>query len=225
MPGPDDGATMADRRRYTGTKTLQAGWTLLMLAVGLLVGATGLLPTVVAVGGVGLLWVGGLVVLGLREHRHWTELVAASSFDRGTTGGTADLQRIIEGKSVTVTTDVTGVLTPGHTQVRAPVEGVDASFTVRIADEELADRNGLQTGVDALDERFVITGAEGNVAALLTEDTRDALLAVDPPGTYTIMPDSVVYEVPFTRLSADELAAAGHAVAVLALQLEAAGQQ
>jgi hypothetical protein len=216
---------MVDRRRYTGTKTLQAGWTLLLLAVGLLVEATGLLPTVATVGGIGLLWVGGLVVLGRREHRHWTELIAESSFDRGTTGGTADLQRIIQGKSVTVTTDVTGILTPSHTQVRAPVEGIDASFTVRIADEELTDRDGLRTGVDALDERFAFTGAEGNVAALLTEEVRDALLAVGPPGTYTITPDSIVYEVPFTRLTADELAAAGHAVAVLALQLEAAGQQ
>lgn len=216
---------MADRRRYTGTKTLQAGWTLLLLAVGLLVEATGLLPTVATVGGIGLLWVGGLVVLGRREHRHWTKLIAESSFDRGTTGGTADLQRIIQGKSVTVTTDVTGILTPSHTQVRAPVEGIDASFTVRIADEELTDRDGLRTGVDALDERFAFTGAEGNVAALLTEEVRDALLAVGPPGTYTITPDSIVYEVPFTRLTADELAAAGHAVAVLALQLEAAGQQ
>jgi len=225
LPPPDDGATMADRRRYTGTKTLQAGWTLLLLAVGLVVGTTGLLSMVAAVGGVGLLWIGGLVALGLREHRHWTQLMTASSFDRGTAGGTADLQRIIQGKSVTVTTDVTGILTPGHTQVHTPVEGVDASFTVRIADEELAGRDGLQTGVDALDERFVITGAESNVAALLTEAVRDALLAVDPSGTYTITPDRVVYEVPFTRLTADELAAAGRAVAVLALQLEAAGQQ
>ena len=216
---------MADRRRYTATKTLQGAWTILLLVVGVVLTVTSLLPTVVAVGGVSVLWVGGLVVLGLREHRHWKEVIAASSFDRGTTGQTADLQQIIRGKSVTVTTDVTGILTPGHTQVRAPVEGVDASFTVRITDEELADNDGLQTGIEDFDQRFVITGAEGNIAPLLTEQTRDALLAVEPPGTYTIMPDQVVYEVPFTRLATDELAAAGEAVTVLALQLEDVGQQ
>jgi len=216
---------MADRRRYTGTKRLQAGWTLLLLVVGVGLGVTSLLPTVVTVGGVSVLWVGGLLVLGLREHRHWQGVIAASSFDRGTTGGTADLQQILRGKSVTVTSDVTGVLTPGRTQVRAPVEDIEASFTVRIADRELTDEGGIRTGVDALDERFVITGAEGNVAALLTERTRDALLAVSSPGTYTIRPDSVVYEVPFTRLTVAELAAAGEAVAVLALQLEDAGQR
>ena len=216
---------MADRRRYTTTKTLQAGWTVLFLVVGAALTMNSLLPTVVAVGGASALWVSGLVVLGLREHRHWTELIATSSFDRATTGQTADLQQILRGKSVTVTTDVAGLLRPEHTQVRTPVEGVDASFTVRIVDEELTDNTGLQTGVDTLDDRFVITGAEGNVAALLTEQTRDALLAVEPPGTYTIRPDEVVFEIPFTRLTADELAAAGEAVVVLALQLEAIGQQ
>lgn len=216
---------MADRRRYTGTKTLQAGWTVLLFVVGLLVGATGLLSTVVTVGGVSILWVGGLVAVGLREHRHWNDLIATSSFDRGTAGQTADFQQIIRGKSVTVTTDVAGFLTAGHTQVRAPVEGVNASLTVRITDEELTDTEGVRTGVDALDDRFVITGADGNVAALLTEEVRDALLSVDPPGTYSVMPDRVVYEIPFTRLTADELAAAGDAVAVLALQLEAAAKQ
>jgi hypothetical protein len=216
---------MADRRRYTATKTLQGAWTILLLVAGVVLTVTPLVPTAVAIGGVSVLWVGGLVVLGLREHRHWKEVIAASSFDRGTTGQTADLQQIIRGKSVTVTTDVTDILTPGHTQVRAPVEGVDASFTVRITDKELADSDGLQTGIEELDQRFGITGAEGNVAALLTEQTRDALLAVEPPGSYTIMPEQVVYEVPFTRLSADELAAAGEAVAVLALQLEDAAQQ
>ena len=215
---------MADRRRYTGTKILQAGWTILTLVVGGVLAVTSLFPTTVTIGGVGALWVGGLLVLGLREHRHWTAVIATSSFDRGTTGGTADFQQIIRGKSVTVRSDVTGVLTPGHTQVRAPVEGVDASFTVRITDAEPTD-DGVRTGVDALDERFAITGAEGNIAALLTEETRDALLAVDPPGTYTIRPDRVVFEVPFTRLTADELAVAGEAVAVLALQLETVGQR
>lgn len=216
---------MADRRRYTGTKTLQAGWTVLLLAVGTVLVGTSLLPTVLAVGGVGVLWVGGLAVLGLREHRHWNALAAGSSFDRVPSGHTADFQRLIRGKSVTVATDVAGLFTSGHTRVRAPVENVEASFTVRLTDSELTDEDGLRTGDDALDERFVISGAEGNVAALLTQQVRDALLAVDPPGTYTVTPDQVVYEIPFTRLTAEELAAAGESVAVLAHQLEAAGQQ
>ena len=216
---------MADRRRYTVTKSLQAGWTGLLFVVGLGLTVTALLPAVATIGGVSALWVGGLIILGLREHRHWNELVAASSFDRGPAGHTADFQQIICGKSVTVTTDVTGLLTPERTRVEAPVDGVDASFTVRIVDGELADSDGLRTGVAALDERFAITGAAGNVEALLTERVRDAITAVDPPGTYTVVSDRVVYDVPFTRLTADELAAAGEAVAVLALRLEAAGQQ
>ena len=216
---------MADRRRYTGTKTLQAGWTLLVLVATVVIELLGLVPTVVSVGGASACWIVGLVTLGLRERRHWNSAVGESSFDRGPSGHTADLQQIVLGKSVTVTTDVPGLLTPEHTEFRAPVEGVDASFTVHITDTELADSDGLTTGVDALDERFVITGAEGNVSALLTEQVRDTLLAVDAPGTYTIMPDRVLFEVPFTRLKSDELAAGGKAVAVLAKRLESVGQQ
>lgn len=216
---------MADRRRYTATKTLQAGWTGVLVVVAALLAVSGPVPAVGIVGGVGLCWIGGLLALGFREHRHWRALLAASAFDPGPGGHTADLQRIIQGQSVTVTSDVAGLLAPEHTQVRASVEGVDASFTVRIVDTELTDNEGVTTGDGALDERFVITGAEGNVAALLTESVRDALLAVDTPGTYTIRADRVVYDVPFTRLSADELDAAGDAVATLAARLETVGRQ
>lgn len=215
---------MADRRRYTGTKSLQVGWTLFVLVAVALLVVSGLVSTPVSVGGGSVAWVVGLILLGFQERSHWNQTVAVSSFDRGPSGHTADLQQIIAGKSVTVTTDVTGVLTPEHTQIRATVEDVDASFSVRITDGELADTGGLTTGVDALDERFVISGAEGNVARILTEDVASALLAVDAPGTYTIMPDRVVFEVPFTRLTTDELEAAGEAVARIALRLEEIGQ-
>lgn len=216
---------MGDRRRYTGTKARQAGWTLLVGLFAVPIQLSGLLPTVIVVGAAGICWVVGLVVLGLGGRRHWTVLVEKSSFDPGPSGHTADLQQIVRGQTVTVTTDVTGLVTPEHTQVRAAVEGVDASFTVRIVDGELADEEGLTTGDAALDDRFIITGAEGNVAALLTEAVRDSLLAVETPGTYTIRPDEIVYQIPFTRLTAEELDAAGDAVAVLATQLEAVGQR
>lgn len=216
---------MTDRRRYTTTKTLQGVWTGSVVVFAGLVGAARLAPSVVTLGGASVLWLVGLVALGLRERRHWQRLVAASSFDPGPSGHTADLQGIRHGKSVLVATGVTGLLAPEHTRVRANVDGVDASFTVRIVDGELTDRDGVATGVDELDERFVFVGAEGNVAALLTAETRDALLAVDTPGEYTIRPDEVVYEIPFTRLTSAELRAAGDAVALLASQLETVGRE
>jgi len=217
---------MADRRRYTGTRILQVVWTVLVFgAVVLLEGVlSGLAPTAVTVGGGSVLWLLGLVALGVRERRHWNQLMTASSYDRGPAGHTADFQAIVHGKSVTVTTDVTGPLSPGHTRIRTVVEGVDASFRVRIIDDELADADGLTTGDEALDSQVTITGSEENVAALLTADTRDAMLAVDAPGTFTVTPDSVVFEVPFTHLTAEELEAAGEAVALLALRVEQVGQ-
>jgi len=218
---------MADRRRYTGTRLLQGGWTLAILAVvvffeGVL---SGVVSSTVTVGGGSVLWLVGLVALGVRERRHWRQLIATSSYDRGPPGHTADFQAIVHGKSVTATTDVTGPLSPGHTRVRAAVEGVDASFRVRIADDELASAGGLTTGDEGLDSRFTVTGSEGNVGAILTTDIRDALLAVGAPGTYTVLPDEVVFEVPFTHLTAEELETAGEAVALIALRVEAVGQQ
>jgi hypothetical protein len=213
---------MTDRRRYTRPKTLQAIWTVLVAGVTVALVVVDVVSTVIAVGGAGVCWVAGLVAVGLSERRHWTTMVAASSFDPGPSGHTVDLQRIIRGQSVTVATDVDSLLAPEHIQIRAAVEGVDASFTVRIVDRELADRTGVTTGVDDLDERFVFTGAEGNISVLLTETVKDALLAVEAPGTFTVQADRVVFEVPFTRLTAEELDAAGDAVAALAAQLESA---
>jgi hypothetical protein len=218
---------MVDRRRYTGTRLLQVSWTgLVVLAVAVVEGVlSGPAPAAVTVGGGSVLWLAGLVALGIRERRHWNQLMAASSYDRAPAGHTADFQTIVGGKSVTATTDVAGLVSTEHTRIRAPVEGVDASFRIRIIDDELADADGLRTGVDALDERFTITGSESNVAAILTEDVRDALLTVEAPGTYTVSADRVVFEVPFTHVTAEELEAAGTAVAVLALRVEAVDQQ
>lgn len=216
---------MADRRRYIGTRTLQIGWTVLLAAVVIFL-RTGLFgpdATVFVLVGTSVVWPVGLIVLGLRERRRWNRLVEAADFDPCPSGHPADLQTIRHGQSVTVTTGVTGLFSPERTTVRANVEGVDASFTVRIVDAELADADGLETGDETLDERFVITGAEGNVAAILTGTIRDALRSVTTPGTYTITAESVVYEVPFTDLKPDELDAAGDAVALTAARLEAVG--
>lgn len=217
---------MADRRRFTGTKTLQTVWTVvILLAVVVLEGVvSGLAPTTVSVGGAGVAWVLGLVVLGLRERFHWNRMANASTFEEGMETHTSDLQKILEGQSVTVTTDVPGVFSQAHTIVQSNPEGVDASFTIRILDAGLTNETGLRTGDDTLDERFVITGKEQNVAAILSEDVREALLGVEVSGTFLITASRVQFEVPFTRLTAAELDAAGVAVATIAAHLESLGQ-
>lgn len=216
---------MTDRRRYTGTKTLQTGWTVavLVFAVGLSV-ADALSP-LVTVAGAGGAWVVGLVALGFRDRRHWHRLTAASTFDPGLAAHTSDLQTIIRGQSVSVSTDVPGLLSQAHLIVRANVEGVDASFTVRVEDAGSADRSGVATGDDALDERFVFRGKEGNVAAVLTDEVRAALLPVETPGVFTVTGDAVTYDVPFTRVTADELDAAADAAATIAARLETVGRE
>lgn len=216
---------MADRRRYTGTKTLQTGWTLLSVLVLAGLAVADALSPLLLVGGVGSVWMLGLVVLGLQDRRHWQRLTAASSFEEGLEAHTSDLQKIIGGQSVTVTTDVTGLLSQAHLQVRANVEGVDASFTVRIEDAETADRGGVTTGDGDFDEQFVVRGKEGNVAAVLTDDVRAAVLTVDTPGTFTVTGEAVTYEIPFTRVTVEELDAAGEAVAAIAARLEAIGRE
>lgn len=218
---------MADRRHYTGTKTLQTGWTVAVLAVAvaasmLLGGAIG---PAVTVGGVGVVWVAGLVVLGIVDRRHWTRMTEASAFDPGMEAHTSDLQKIIGGQSVSVTTDVPGLFSQAHLIVRANVEGVNASFTVRVEDRESANRGGLTTGDGTFDERYVVRGKEQNVAPLLTKQVREALLAVETPGAFTITADQVRYEVPFTRVTVAELDAAGTAVATVAARLEAVGRE
>ncbi|MFC7134634.1 MULTISPECIES: hypothetical protein [Salinibaculum] len=216
---------MADRRRYTGTKTLQTGWTALAVLVLAVLTVTDALSPLLLVGGVGGAWVLGLVVLGLRERRHWQRLTAASSFDEGMEAHTSDLQQIIEGQSVTVTTDVSGILSQAHLEVRATVEGVDASFTIRIEADGAGAEGGVATGHPDIDDRFVVRGKEGNVAALLSEDVQSALLAVETPGVVTVTGEAVTYDIPFTRVTVEELDAAGATVATMAARLESIGRE
>jgi hypothetical protein len=214
---------MADRRRFTGTKTLQTVWTVLVAAF-VVVGQVVIpgLGAAVAIAGAGTVWLAGLVVLGLSERRHWQQLVAASSFERSPGSRTADLQQLRHGQSISVSTDVPGLLSQSHTRIRGTVEGVDASFTILIKDVRRVtdDDGGVATGDESLDERFHIEGSAGNVKTLLTTDVRDALLAVETPGTFEVTGQAVVYEVPFTRLTPTELEVASEAVAVLADRVE-----
>jgi len=219
---------MTDRRRYTGTKTLQTAWTAVVLGAGVLasVASPGLVSGPVVLVGGGLTWIGGLVGLALVERQRWKGLVAQSAFDPGVGPNTADLQGIRHGQSVSVTADVPGLLSQAHTTVRANVEGVDASFTVRVTDARTADGDrGLTTGDDTLDERYAIEGDPENVRALLSEGVRGALLAVDLPGTFEITGEAVSFEVPFTRLRPAELDAAAEAVSVVAARIEALGRE
>jgi hypothetical protein len=216
---------MKDRRRYTGTKTLQTGWTVLVFAVAVVLSVGDVFPPLVTVAGTGGVWVLGLVAFGLRDRRHWQRLIAASTFDAGLAAHESALQKIVRGQSVSVTTDVPGVLSQAHLVIRANVEGVDASFTIRIEDAGSTKRDGVVTGDDTLDARFTIRGKQANVAAVLTDDVRNALLAVETPGVFTVTGDVVTYEIPFTTVSVDELDDAAEAAAALAVRLEELGHQ
>lgn len=223
---------MADLRRYTGTKSLQYAWTaLLVLAVSLTVvlhpaGATALTDRPLVAGGVGAGWLLGLVLLGLRDRRHWRRLVKRSSFESGKGPGRADLQRLYRGHSITVQTDVPGVLSQAHTEFRTNVEGVDADFTIKIeyVGGNAGDR-GPATGNPDLDERFVFGGATSNLEKVLTSaDVQAALMDIDTPGTMTITGEFVRYEVPFTRLSPNELGTITEALTEICARLEKIGQ-
>jgi hypothetical protein len=218
---------MVDRRRYTGTKQLQTGWTALVLvAVALVLGPLStLLPDVslpVWVGVGSVLWVVGLVALGLRDRRHWNRMVERSSFEHHRGTRRADLEKLYRGRSVTVTTAIPGVLAGTHLQARTAVENVDAEFTVELerVESDGSDR-GLTTGNESLDERFVISGREGNVARLLSPDVQAALMDLETRGTLTVTGTDVVYDVPFTRLSGDELEAIATVVVEFAERVEA----
>jgi hypothetical protein len=217
---------MADRRRYTGTKTLQTAWTVVVAVA--VAGWTVALPTVgspvLRLGGGGVAWVAGLLVLGVSERRHWRRMVERSTFEPDVGPHTADLQKILQGQSVTVSTDVPGLFSQTHTTITAPVEGVDASFTIRISDSGSADdHQGVQTGNETLDEQFVIRGSEQNLQVLLSADVQAALMDVTTPGTFTVTDERVAYEIPFARLRGSELDAAGEAVATIASRLEDVG--
>lgn len=216
---------MTDRRCYTGTKTLQTVWTVLVFAATVALSMVDIFPPLVSIAATGGVWVLGLVAFGLRDRRHWQQLTARSTFDPGLAAHESDLQKIVRGQSVSVSTDVPGVLSQAQLVVRANVEGVDASFTIRIEDSDGTERDGVPTGDDALDARFTIRGKKANVAAVLTDDVRDALSTVETPGVFTVTGDAVTYEVPFTKVTADELDNAGAAAAALAVRVEEIGHQ
>lgn len=218
---------MADWRRHTGTKSLQNGWTLVILGLGAILGFALPIdvPVEVTIGGAGLVWILGLAVLGLQDRRNWNRMVKKSTFEADPGSHTADLQKIIKGQSVTVSTDVPGLLAQAHTHVRATIDSVDASFTIRIRDAASAGEDrGLTTGNDTIDRRFVIEGSPENVQALLSPDVQAALMEVETLGRFTVTADRVVYEIPFTRLTADELDTAGRAVAIMADRIETVGK-
>lgn len=219
---------MADWRPYTGTQRLQVGVT--VLAAGVVAGVVfGPLPVAVsevaAVGAVSGLWLVTLVALGFRERRHWSALVEQSSFERR--GGTrsADVEKILGGRAVTVTTNVPGLFAQTHTEIRTPVEGVDAEFTIRISyvDSGGAD-DGVTPGTETLDERFVVEGSEQNVSRILSTDVQAALLDLETPGTCTVTGDRVVYDVPFTRLGPDELETISDLVTTIVERVETVGR-
>lgn len=215
---------MTDWRHLTGTQRLQALWALVALTSFLsvvLYGSPVLDQTITAalIGAVGIL---GLLVLGLRERRHWNAMVAASTFEREHGTRAIDLEKLYRNRSVYVTTMVPHLLAQTHVEVSTRISGVDAKFTITLAyaGENAADR-GVQTGVEALDEAFIIEGAEQNVSQVLSRDVKLALLDVETPGTCTITNREVAYVVPFTRMRADELEAIADVVVEIADQIEA----
>lgn len=216
---------MTDRRRYTGTQALQLGWSLLVFVVIVitqtLLGGSGVIPAPGLFVGCTVAWFVGLVVIGLLDRQHWNGMIESSSFQRRSGPDVADLERIVQGHTVTVTTSMPRVVSQTHTTVATSLDSVDASFTVTITHQSLADRDGLTTGNDSLDDRFVIRGREGNVARILSTEVQRALLELDTPGRCTITGDAVEYEVPFTRLTADELETITESIVVVAQRVEA----
>lgn len=216
---------MVDWRRYTGTQFLQAVWTLFALAVG--AGIQFLEPIVggllrpgvfITVSGA---WIVGLVAIALYDRHRWTGMIEGSSFRSDTSTRLADLETLKRGRSVTVRTEIPNVLSQTHMTIRTPVEGVGASFTVRLSRVEAGGtEKGLLTGNDELDETYVIRGTEGNVSQLLSPEIQRVLMAVETAGVFTITGNAVEYEVPYTRLSGDELETAADACIALAERVE-----
>lgn len=220
---------MTERRQYTGTQRLQIAWSLGIVAVALVVAAidltTGLpVSSLVPVLIISVLWLVGLASLGFRDRRQWNRMVEESAFDRQAGTNTADLERIVEGRSVTISTSLPGPLSQTHTELTTSVAGVDASFSVEVrqrADEGVA--GGVTTGHEQFDERFVVEGKEQNVTRILTPEVRTALLDVRTPGVCTVTGDAVSYEVPFTNLSPEELDTIAEALVVVATRVEDVG--
>lgn len=218
---------MDDWRRYTGTQMLQAGWTILALAVAallLLLDPFGglLAPPVFLTWS--LTWIVGLVVIALFDRRNWNRMVAGSSFQPDTSTRLADLETIKGGRSVTVTTEIPETLAQSHLTVRAPIENVSASFTIRLTNVGTGGTaDGLQTGNEALDDAYVIRGTRENVSQLLSREVQAALMDVETPGTFTITGTAVEYDVPFTRLGPAELETIAETCVTLATRIEEIG--
>jgi hypothetical protein len=215
---------MTEWRRFTGTPRAQLIFTagsgvLLLAAIATLAPDFGVLPVVAAVV---TAWLLGLVGFGLREYLQWNRLVENSEFERQRGPRENDLHKIIGGHSVTVTTDLDSPVGQTHAWVSAPVNDVDATFTVRFSTED--DRGGVRTGNEDIDARYSIQGSRENVDRLLTPDVQMALMDAATPGTVTVSGDRVTYEIPFTQLTPAELSAATDVVVTLVDRVEALAQ-
>lgn len=222
---------MGDRRQYTGTQRLQLVWSVsILLVTGMALAldrTTGLAVSLMAVvASLSLVWVLGLGLLGFRERARWNSLVERSSFERQMGPHTADLEAILDARSITVSTTVPGVLSQTHTELATSVSGVEASFTVTFeyVGEGGAGR-GLTTGTKALDEQFVVEGSPENVSRLLSPDVQSALLDVQTPGVCTVTGDAVTYDVPFTSLTSGELNTIASALVAIASRVEDVGRK
>lgn len=221
---------MAERRRYTGTQRLQIAWSLgIVVMVGLVLGInqTTAMPVspVLATLVLSVLWLVGLALLGFRERRQWNTMVDRSSFTRQVGPHAADLEKIVDGRSVTVSTTVPGLFSQTHTEISTNVTGVDASFTVEFERIENGEASGgVTTGDDSLDGRYAIDGSASNVDRILSSDVRSALLDIGTPGVCTVTGETVTFEVPFTTLSQGELDAIAEAVVSIAERVETVGK-
>lgn len=217
-------------RRYTGTQRLQLVWSL--VCVGFIGGAIGLgsvsavsISVPVLVGGVGVGWLIGLILLGLRERRQWSQMVENSEFSDQIGPNTADIETIIDGRSVSASTTVPSPLAQSHTELRTAISGVDASFTVtleRVVNGE--PTGGTKTGAEELDSAFVINGSNENVSRILSEDVQHALVELETPGLCTVTGDHVTFRVPFTALTPAELETISDALVTIASRVEEVGQ-
>lgn len=221
---------MAERRQYTGTQRLQIAWSGgIFVGIGLAVGVgvtVGLPVSLLVVTLVlTVAWFVGLGALGLRERRRWRRMVEASSFEPQIGPHTADLENIVDGRSVTVSTAVPRLLSQTHTEFQTSVNGVEASFTVqfeRVTATPATD--GASTGTDALDDAFTVEGASQNVDKILSAEVRSALLSIETPGICTVSGEAVTYEVPFTSLRSDELETIAAGIVVIAQRVEQVGR-
>jgi hypothetical protein len=217
-------------RRYTGTQRLQLVWSILCVLVAVLTIALGsvaeiVLPMALIVGVAGVGWLVGLVLLGVRERRQWNQMVDESSFSEQLGPHEADIETIIDGRSVTASTTVPSPLAQSHTELQAAITGVNASFTVTMEYIEAGTADGgKKTGHDALDSTFKINGSEENVARILSPDVKRALTEIETPGVCTITGEAVVFRVPFTALTPGELQTISQLLVTIATRVEAVGQ-